>query len=187
MDKKTDLRIIKTRKSLFQGLMHLMEEKKFEEIKVSDICAASLVNRSTFYDHFSDKYELLTELIEDLRTELNKKLKNNIENKNSREYYLNNIKLYLEHIDNYIDVYSSILKNNSEGILIGITYYTIEKYLKENLKNATKNSRIPIEILSKFYVSAIINVCTEYIKNPDKYDIDEFVDYIDILLPEKFN
>ena len=81
MDKKTDLRIIKTKKSLFQGLTHLMKEKKFEKIKVSDICAASLVNRSTFYDHFSDKYELLTELIENLRTELNSKLQNNIKYK----------------------------------------------------------------------------------------------------------
>ena len=187
MDKKTDLRIIKTKKSLFQGLTHLMKGKKFEKIKVSDICAASLVNRSTFYDHFSDKYELLTELIENLRTELNSKLQNNIKYKTTREYYLNCVRLYLEHINNYIDVYSSILKNNSEGMLMSITYYTIETNLKKILKDTLKDEPIPIDILSKFYVSAVINVCTEYIKNPDKYNIDDFVEYINKLLPTKFD
>ena len=55
MAKKIDLRIIKTKKNLYEGLLTLMKERTFEEIKVSDICSAALTNRSTFYDHFSDK------------------------------------------------------------------------------------------------------------------------------------
>ena len=54
MSKKVDLRIIKTKKNLYEGLLSLMKERTFEEIKVSDICNAALTNRSTFYDHFSD-------------------------------------------------------------------------------------------------------------------------------------
>ena len=50
--KKTDLRIIKTKKSLYESLLDLMREKPFEELKVSDICENALVNRSTFYSHF---------------------------------------------------------------------------------------------------------------------------------------
>ena len=50
--KKDDLRIIKTKKALYNALINLMKNKTFEEIKVSDICNEALVNRSTFYAHF---------------------------------------------------------------------------------------------------------------------------------------
>ena len=61
---KEDLRITKTRKVLFETLVLLMKEKSFEEIKVSDICKKALINRSTFYSHYSDKYELFKLLLD---------------------------------------------------------------------------------------------------------------------------
>ena len=51
-----------------------METKTFENIKVSDICEEAMTNRSTFYDHFSDKYELLSSLLNDLKEQLIKSL-----------------------------------------------------------------------------------------------------------------
>lgn len=38
MEKKKDLRVIKTKKMIYTALVELMKEKTFEEIKVSDIC-----------------------------------------------------------------------------------------------------------------------------------------------------
>ena len=51
MEKKKDLRVIKTKKMIYTALVELMKEKTFEEIKVSDICEIDLINRSTFYAH----------------------------------------------------------------------------------------------------------------------------------------
>ena len=70
MEEKKDLRIIKTEKALYEGLLNLMKDKSFEEINVVDICNAALINRSTFYDHFNDKYELLQALMDDMAIEL---------------------------------------------------------------------------------------------------------------------
>ena len=39
-----------------------MKNKSFEEIKVSDICKEAHINRSTFYNNFNDKYDLLFSL-----------------------------------------------------------------------------------------------------------------------------
>ena len=64
MIKKNDLRVIKTKKILFDTLLKLMKQKNFEKIKISDICEEALINRSTFYAHYEDKYELLVELFE---------------------------------------------------------------------------------------------------------------------------
>ena len=67
MKKKEDLRILKTKASLYRGLMNLMKNKPFEDIKISDICKVSLINRSTFYDHYNDKYELIQSLMNDMK------------------------------------------------------------------------------------------------------------------------
>ena len=75
MDKKEDLRVIKTKKSLYDGLLVMMKDKPFEDIKVADICRVALTNRSTFYDHFNDKYELLyalTEVSDDVYSNIHK-------------------------------------------------------------------------------------------------------------------
>ena len=67
MKEKTDLRVVKTKKILFNTLLKLMKQKKFEKIKISDICEEALINRTTFYAHYEDKYELLMELFEALQ------------------------------------------------------------------------------------------------------------------------
>ena len=69
MTNKNDLRVIKTNKALFNALLDLMKEKTFEEIKISDVCSKALINRSTFYAHYNDKYELLVDFINVLKEE----------------------------------------------------------------------------------------------------------------------
>ena len=67
MKEKTDLRVVKTKNVLYNSLIELMKEKEFEEIKVSDICTKALINRSTFYAHYQDKYELLQDFLNFLK------------------------------------------------------------------------------------------------------------------------
>ena len=129
MAKKVDLRIIKTKKNLYEGLLNLMKERTFEEIKVSDICNKALTNRSTFYDHFSDKYELLDSLINDLENDLVEKLEENVNYSNAKEYYMQMIEIFFDHISNNINVYSSILKKNNNSIVMNIFMEYTEKYL----------------------------------------------------------
>jgi len=105
VQRKEDLRIVKTKKNLYSGLMKLMGESSFEDIKVSDICKVSLVNRSTFYDHFSDKYELLDSLIADLEAELTDKLELQGEFKSAKEYYMLMIATLFQHISDNILIY----------------------------------------------------------------------------------
>ena len=68
---KIDLRIIKSKRALYNALIHLMKKKTFEEIKVSDICNEALINRSTFYAHFEDKYSLLSSMLDNLKQQFN--------------------------------------------------------------------------------------------------------------------
>ena len=74
---KKDLRIVRTKKLLYDGLIQLLKERPFEEVKVSDICERAYINRSTFYAHYTDKYDLLDDFIRDIKTSLAKELEKN--------------------------------------------------------------------------------------------------------------
>lgn len=60
---KKDLRIVKTKKNIQTTLLTILSEKSFRQITVKDICQESLINKSTFYAHYSDKYALLEEVV----------------------------------------------------------------------------------------------------------------------------
>ena len=116
MKKKQDLRILKTKASLYRGLMSLMKTKPFEDIKISEICQESLINRSTFYDHYTDKYELIQSLMNDMKDELINNLNISKKTNNVKEYYIELIKILLEHIDSNKEIYSAMMKINSNSI-----------------------------------------------------------------------
>lgn len=56
-----DMRSQRSRLYLWRGFYQLMTEEKqlFSKITINHICQVALVHRSTFYQHFSDKYALL--------------------------------------------------------------------------------------------------------------------------------
>ena len=47
---------------IIQSMINLLDEYPFDEITIKMICAYSGVNRSTFYDNYKDKYDLLEQI-----------------------------------------------------------------------------------------------------------------------------
>lgn len=66
MDRHDDLRIRRTRQFIQDAFLALLERKPFEKIQVSDITDSAMVNRSTFYRHYRDKYDLADRLQEEM-------------------------------------------------------------------------------------------------------------------------
>ncbi len=60
----TDIRIIKTLKSIDEAFLALLEHKAYDDIIVQDILDVAMVNRTTFYKYYDNKAELATDLIE---------------------------------------------------------------------------------------------------------------------------
>lgn len=68
---KLDRRKKYTRMILKDSLMKLLNEKPITSITVKEICERADINRSTFYAHYSDQFDLLDkmedEIIEDMK------------------------------------------------------------------------------------------------------------------------
>ena len=70
MKKSNDRRIRYTRYALQNALIACMQQKPFNRITVREICETADINRSTFYMHYKDIYELLDEIEEQVYQEI---------------------------------------------------------------------------------------------------------------------
>lgn len=61
-----DLRVRRTRVLLQKAFLELTVEKGFSTITVQDIAERAMVNRSTFYRHYLDKYDLLEKYMKEV-------------------------------------------------------------------------------------------------------------------------
>ena len=66
LDDVEDLRVRRTRKLLQQALIEGTVEKGFAALTVRDITRRAMVNRSTFYRHYLDKYDLLEQHLNEI-------------------------------------------------------------------------------------------------------------------------
>lgn len=65
-DGTVDLRIQRTQKSIKQAFFELIEEEGFDHISVKDITARAMISRNTFYLHYSDKFDLLNKICDEI-------------------------------------------------------------------------------------------------------------------------
>ncbi len=188
MKEKKDLRIIKTKNALYNSLTKLIKDKPFEEIKVRDLCEDAMINRSTFYSHYNDKYELLVDYINDLKNNLLSALEQNSHIVNTKKYYMEMIKLILDHIDSKRDIYYSILMSNWGGIIINIIIEVTIKDINKRIEiDNIHKGNVPTDILAKFYLGAVTSIGIDWLKNKDKYTKQEILNYLDELIPEAIN
>ena len=72
---KTDARVKYTKMVLKKALMELMQHKPVNKITVKEICERAELNRATFYAHYSDCFDLLESIEEDLLEAFQQSLK----------------------------------------------------------------------------------------------------------------
>ena len=63
---KSESKYFHTARKMDLALMELLEKKEFEYITIKEICAKAGVNRSTFYLHYENTRDLLTEAVEQM-------------------------------------------------------------------------------------------------------------------------
>lgn len=73
-----------TKKYISDAFIELIKEKPFDKITVKDIIEYSQISRSTFYNHFSDKYDIIRWYCDD---QSHKILERTLENANEQSWY----------------------------------------------------------------------------------------------------
>ena len=106
MADEADSRSARRTKHLFKdALLRLLETESFAYISVKDIVETADFNRTTFYNHYIDKFDLLDDVTQDLLDEFGDALKISFQ-----KYYPNS-KIQMKKTD--ITIFDFVYKNRS--------------------------------------------------------------------------
>lgn len=159
MEKKYDLRIVRTYKSLMEAFLKLMSEKHFEEITVNELCECAMIRRTTFYKHFADKYEFFRFFIRQLQTDFDATNPASADYKDSHAFYVSIIHHVIVFFAEHEQVVQNALSSNLLPALLDIISEQVTYDIKEKIKVGIKNGvHVPAspDITSAFYTGAII-------------------------------
>ena len=67
---RTDPRIRKTRTSIRNAFVRMMQKKAYDAITVTDIAEDAQINRKTFYAHYETKEQIYTQIVEEMFLDL---------------------------------------------------------------------------------------------------------------------
>lgn len=63
-------RVMLTKRLLKESLLKLLEKKRINHISVKELCIESGINRSTFYAHYGEPRDVLTDIVKDHLAEI---------------------------------------------------------------------------------------------------------------------
>lgn len=110
MNTKNNRRYRDSEKRMQTALLKLMEEQELTDVTVMDICKEAQVNRTTFYSHYEDIYDLMEKVERMIRQELYDSLA--AEGTAMRNVFHHDYLLYfLRHIEKHQNFYRICLRH----------------------------------------------------------------------------
>lgn len=171
-EKKMDRRITKSKTALKNSLLHLMNNKDFKAITITDIVQQADLNRGTFYKHYQFKEELLDEVVDDVIKDLVASYLDPYEKTETfvlKDLTASAIKIF-HHVEKYANFYILVVNTN----IYSSFHIRIERELKQLvLQDFTKHAAIVPDLDQKLYASyqanAILGMIIEWINQGFKY------------------
>ena len=157
-DKKRD-----TKRVIAESFKELLKKNPIEKITVANITGLSGVIRPTFYNHFSDKYEVLEYII---RNDLLLPIKPLLAN----EMIVEGVTLLMSNIKNDIEFYSNAVRIEGQNSFESISRQEVTKLLLEIIDerneepNHYKFKWLTREIVAEYYAQSLTYMAISWIK-----------------------
>lgn len=183
MEKKLDFRIEKTYLSLYSAFTSLLEEKKFEEFTVNELCERAMIRRTTFYKHFADKYEYFTFYIKETCNSFQDQLPPDVKSYDVNEYFLHMCRELLRFIEKHEKLVMNVANSTMFPILMDSLMEQISMDVSTVLKHMDETRKMtPAQIsgLATFYAGGLVNTLRQKLKHASQINTDEFMDIISI-------
>lgn len=138
-----DPRIARTRRSLREALFALARERPLDEISISDIAERAGVNRSTYYQHYSDKDTLLADALDAVIDDAIGPEQPITESQGARI-----LVDYLRHVEDHADLYRMLLgEGGSATIQVRMTR-RLQTIIEEAVERGKPHDMtgVPIEL-----------------------------------------
>lgn len=181
MEKRTDLRVEKTYLALYNAFTALLEEKRFEEITLNELCDRAMIRRTTFYKHFADKYEYLSFYMKETSASIRHQLPPDISVSNGRAHFLYMCRGLLRFIDQHNGMVKNAMSSNMFPVLINCLAEQITEdmlLVLQRMPTAGTLTAARREDVAAFYSGGMVNLLRLYLRRGQEIDEEAFVSSI---------
>ena len=181
MEEKIDLRIRKTYLSLHNAFTDLLEEKKFEDFTVIELCDRAMIRRTTFYKHFADKYEYFTFYIKEIVATFQDLLAPDVMEGEIDVYLLHMCRELIRFIKIHDRMVQNIRNSSMFPLLLSILLDSITEDITQVLFRGNKHrpiSKMQLEGIAAFYAGGLLNALFSSLKKDISIDEEVFVEIL---------
>lgn len=168
---KTDIRVVRTRKMIMEAFIDLSRKKEFKDITIKDITEAAMINRSTFYYHFEDIYDLLEKSLFEV-------LSVNLSSRPYRDSELNEemiVNIFLAITDFQKSIHNRCYRGY-EDIIARIIRDQLEVIFYRVLKNQFKNdNEQTLQTLAVMLSWGVYGASEEWRRNSEKIEPEKYI------------
>lgn len=176
---KNDLRIRITKKLIRESLTKLLLEKKLQKISIANLCENAGINRSTFYSHYSDIYDLMEEIEDEMMAEFLDTLRDVEFSKiySDNETLIATYVQIFEFLKRNSDMCIFLISENSDRKLVKTLFQTAKKKTVEEYKKMYPDATYKkLEMLYAFIASGCIGLLELWINNGMKESSEEMAE-----------
>ncbi len=148
---------------LKDSLIKLLSEKQISTITVKEICNLADINRSTFYTHYSDQFDLLDKIEEEIIEDMNEYLSQY--NFKKEEESLQMTEKLLEYIVSKRDICQTLLNENGDTTFQKRVMNVAQRFLMKNWMAVNNLDEDMSEYLSTFIISGSIHVIKSWLSH----------------------
>ena len=160
MAEKVDRRVRKTKAQLRAGLARLMQKKSIKEITVKELVEEVDINRSTFYLHYTDIYQMLESIEAELMDEVSHLVEDYpLDPLNNKESSYPFIEQIFTILDNNKDICIALLGKNGDMAFVS----RIEKLIADTVLHRL-SIRLPKEHMAELTHKLIDNTTHMYLE-----------------------
>lgn len=178
---KTDLRILRTRKMLWESLVRLVEERDFNSISVGEIAAGAMVNRTTFYRHYEDKRDLLERGTAEVVRNLAHEMHPSPAQPEDGEFTAakDGLLTILDHVADHAEFYRIMLASTAGTSLRRGVEEVVDRFLLEKIRmvrRADAKPLVPDVVTVRVVSSVIVGIISWWITEGQPITRDELVE-----------
>jgi AcrR family transcriptional regulator len=168
-----DPRVKKTRRGLRAAFISLILQKGYDSIAIQDITDEAETARITFYRHYRDKEELLTDCLNELYEELIEKTEREIAA--GADPGSSPFRVFYEHLEEQEKLYRVLFSSMGTQTVVNRMRQYMAQRLIENLDTFFERSArpaIPDEIIAFHIVSAHLGLGIWWLENDKPYPVE---------------
>ena len=172
-NRKTDLRVIRTKQSIRKAFCEMIIEMEYSDISVKELTQRAMINRNTFYLHYSS----IDALLDELRDEIADKIISMYVPYHNLADVKGMLRSFFEYVANSESgLLERIVCSGSYRFLAKNINEQVMRHRRENLQGVDPKKEAAEEIILSYYGTVAAVLFRSWVMDGKKLTLDELID-----------